>query len=281
MAPPNDKHASDSHRPPLGAARVALPDGGADDVVLEAPLVLDSGAGQIVTMRTPMGEQADLDWAIGFLASEGVIQSVRDVLSIEWVGSDPAVDPMPPISDTVVVKLAPGIATGASSILKRGHEMRASCGICGVQSPAALVRSIGKVERGGRAVDAARVASMLGAMRAKQILFQSTGGCHGAALFDRDGGMIALAEDIGRHNALDRVIGAALRRGLEPRGMVLALSGRAGYELVVKALRVGIPTIVSVGAASAFAVELARAAGATLIGFARDDGRIRVYADGA
>jgi len=262
----------------LGAVRVALPGGGHDEVVLEAPLVLEAGGGQVVTMRTPMGEQADLDWAIGFLASEGVIAGMADVVCVEWVGSDPVIDPMPPIADTVRVKLAASIAPEKAAVLRRGHEMRASCGICGVESPSALAQALGRVPHPCGVPDAGRVEAMLSSMRERQALFLATGACHGAAVFDARGALVAVAEDIGRHNALDRVIGQCLRGGsTDLADATLALSGRAGYELVVKAIRVGIPAIVSVGAASSFAVELARASGVRLVGFARGGGAFRVY----
>lgn len=261
---------------PAGAIRLRLPDG-RDYVVLEAPLVMEAGEGRIVTMRTPMGEQADLDWAVGFLATEGVIDQFSNILELDWIGSDPEVDPAPPIADAVRVRLASGHPPEGTTILTRSHEMRASCGICGVESPEAVVRDFAPLGRSGGEVSVADAAALIDRMRAKQPLFRATGGCHGAAIFAPDGEMLAVAEDIGRHNALDRAVGQCLRRGVEVKGTVLALSGRAGYELVVKALRVGIPTIVSVGAASSYAVDLVRAAGARLIGFVREPGDGRVY----
>jgi FdhD protein len=267
-------------------------------VVLEAPLALETAAGQLVTMRTPMGEQADLDWAVGFLASEGVISGTHDIASMQWIGSDPTIDPMPPIADTVRVTLASTVDASHKAILSRSHEIRASCGICGVESPAALVASLGRVPRPRPGPKPSLIHHAVAAMRSHQPLFHATGACHGAAIFTSDGTPVAVAEDIGRHNALDRVIGQSLRvnsgpgtpassrrnpeaaenpQAIDLRDALLVLSGRAGYELIVKAIRVGIPAIVCVGAASSFAIELARAADVRLVGFARPDGTPRVY----
>lgn len=283
---------------PPGSIRTPLAGESSDLVVLEAPLSLETAGTQLVTMRTPMGEQADLDWAVGFLASEGVIQTTQSIAAIQWIGSDPALDPMPPIADTVRISLAASVDPAHKAILSRSHEIRASCGICGVESPAALVASLGHVARPRPALKQSLIHRAVAAMRERQPLFQATGACHGAAIFTSDGTPVAVAEDIGRHNALDRVIGhclranappgtpassrqnpadAANRQAIDLRDALLVLSGRAGYELIVKAIRVGIPAIVSVGAASSFAVELARAANVRLTGFARPDGTPRVY----
>lgn len=281
------------HIPP-GSIRTPLAGDSSDLVVLEAPLSLETAGTQLVTMRTPMGEQADLDWAVGFLASEGVIQTTQSIAAIQWIGSDPALDPMPPIADTVRVSLASSVDPARKAILSRSHEIRASCGICGVESPAALVASLGHVPRPRPALGQSLIRRAVAAMRERQPLFQATGACHGAAIFTSDGTPVAVAEDIGRHNALDRVIGHCLRASAPPgtpasrpknpgsqsidlSDALLVLSGRAGYELIVKAIRVGIPAIVSVGAASSFAVDLARAANVRLVGFARPDGTPRVY----
>jgi len=264
---------------PIGATRIPLSGGTSDLVVVEAPLVLEVGGGRVITMRTPMGESPDLDWAVGFLASEGVIAEMADVVSIAWVGVDPQVDQAPAIADSVVARLRDGIITDGMAILSRTHEMRPSCGICGVDSPQALVSGFPKLNRSGPVVSPMQAAELLERLTASQPLFRATGGCHGAGIFSPTGELLAVAEDIGRHNALDRAIGQCLRKGISPNGAVLALSGRAGYELIVKALRVGIHTIASVGAASSFAVALAQAANARLLGFVKEDGEARVYSD--
>jgi FdhD protein len=268
-------------RTPTGARAVPLPGGGHDLVVIEEPLFLDIAGTRLLTMRTPMGEAADLDWALGFLASEGVIEDISEIRELAFTQGDPAAQ----TADEVRVGLWRPSATDRLGSLTRTHEMRASCGLCGVASAESLAKGIRPLPTARPAITPVQTASLIAQLRVAQPLFAATGGCHGAGIAAPTGAFHAVAEDIGRHNALDRALGACLRLGVRPADSVAVLSGRAGYELVVKCLRVGVPVIVSVGAASSFAVDLARAANATLIGFVRGDDSaddrptMRIYSD--
>ena len=160
--------------------------------------------------------------------------------------------------------------------LARTHEIRSSCGVCGVADAQSLLEATPALLPGVPKFNPARVTALVTALHQVQELFSLTGGCHGALVANADGTVLGSGEDIGRHNALDKAIGEAARAGHELTQAIAVLSGRAGYDLVVKCLRVRIPVIVSVSAPSALAFDLCHAAGATLIGFARGE-RHEVY----
>jgi FdhD protein len=217
-----------------------------------------------VTMRTP-GHDPEL--AAGFLLSEGVVREPRDLLAVEAAGG------------VCTVEIADG-SRAASDALDRHSYTSSSCGVCGKTSlgslrvPSAFPPAPAQEPR----VAAAVVHELPVALRASQGVFEQTGGLHAAGLFDAAGRLALLREDVGRHNAVDKVAGAMLMAGALPlRGNVLVLSGRASFELVQKASMMGVPVVVAVGAPSSMAVELARAEGITLAGFARG-GRFNVYA---
>ncbi|WP_437876602.1 formate dehydrogenase accessory sulfurtransferase FdhD [Sorangium sp. So ce513] len=221
-----------------------------------------------ITMRTPGN---DRDLAIGLLFAEGIITGAADVVSVEE-GDGP--------SGTLVrVALRDEVTVDLGRTERALAVANASCGVCGKASidvasfapPSPLVRGAPRL--------APRVVHGLAAcLRDAQAVFGRTGGLHAAALFDAGGALADLREDVGRHNAVDKLVGAALLAGRLPDpGAVLMVSGRAGFELVQKALRASIPVMVAVGAPSSLAAELAAAHGMTLVGFARD-GRFNVYA---
>jgi FdhD protein len=212
-----------------------------------------------VTMRTP-GDDSDL--ATGFLFTEGLIRSAEEIESVRHWGS----------ANRVRVALTPGVRLNASK-LDRHFYTTSSCGVCGKTSIDALTtatRALPEVTPVSRAIiePAAR------ALHEAQSAFRETGGVHGAALVDLSGRLLCVREDIGRHNAVDKVIGATLRD--LARG-VLVVSSRASFEIVQKAVMARIPAVISVGAASSLAIDLARRFNVTLVGFVRE-GRFNVYA---
>ncbi len=246
----------------------------ADRVVGEAPLeIRAAGPGQepvavAVTMRTP-GHEDEL--AVGFLRTEGLIDG-PEVLRIET--GDPATLNQP--DDTVVVHLARPF--DASRIAERHFVATASCGICGKASIDEVAVRCTPIPAGTPVVSRAIVLALPDALRAAQRAFDETGGVHAAALFTPRGEMIGLREDVGRHNALDKVIGAQVLAGALPlHEAVLIVSGRVSFEIVQKAAVAGIPIICAVSAPSDLAVEAAERLGVTLVGFLRGDG-FNVYA---
>lgn len=255
-----------------GSARIESNQGEAL-VVREEPLLIQVGEDTVLTMRTP-GHDADL--ALGFLLGEGILESVDQV---DEIGVLPRGEERP--VDTVVVDLREGCAPGpvARERLSRAHAIRPSCGLCGLISAEGLTRHLRPLPPDTPRVDLARLTGLVAAMRREQVLFQATGGAHAAGVFDAASGeMWAIREDVGRHNALDKALGHCASWGRDLSRAVAILSGRGGYELVLKALRLGVPIVASVSAPTSLAVELAEEHGQTLIGFLRD-GTGRVYAD--
>jgi FdhD protein len=222
-----------------------------------------------VMMRTP-GDDDDL--VRGMLVAEGVIRSTASVLDIEH---RQGVDERGHATAIATALLAPDADLDAFSGARAGVSSSA-CGLCGRLAMLTVDRA------GGRAPDVPAIAWSLiarlpAALAVGQTVFAETGGLHAAALFDPTGQLRALREDVGRHNAVDKVVGAALALGLVPStALILAVSGRVAFEIVQKAAMAGVCAIVAVGAPSSLAVEAARAAGLTLVGFARD-GRFNVY----
>lgn len=271
------------HALPPGVARVLLPSGATEVVIREEMLELVVGGESLITMRTPMGADADREWALGFLATEGVIQDRSEVRAISTTEHS---DPSNPDNTWQRVQIELWRSSPAfGGKLSRAHEMRASCGLCGAD-PSALIADLPPLRDVGPHMTPTELADMVEHLRENQPLFALTGGCHGCGVFGRSeqGGFEAWAirEDVGRHNALDRAIGACLESGRRLGDGVAVLSGRSGYEMVLKCLRVGVAVIVSVGAPSELAVKLVAGAGATLVGFVDAKGghvkRAHVYA---
>jgi FdhD protein len=248
-----------------------------DTVAAEEPLEVRVGGGGrrhspvAVTMRTP-GD--DLDLAIGFLFTEGVIAGAQDIRTAQLcAGAE-----QPNTYNVVNVTLAPGVGPPATDPT-RNFYTTSSCGICGKASIEAVRTSSRHAVGDDPVVFAADVvASLPDRLRAAQPGFDRTGGLHAAGLFTADGPLVCVREDIGRHNAVDKVIGWAVREGRVPlTGHGLVVSGRASFELTQKASMAGIPALVAVSAPSTLAVDLALEMGLTLVAFARGN-TLNVYA---
>lgn len=238
----------------------------ADTLVAEEPLEIRlNGDSLSVTMRTP-GE--DFELAAGFLVGEGVVARAEDIRSIAYCAG--ATDEGRNTYNVVDVRLAEGVTLPELS-LERNFYTSSSCGLCGKASLEA-VRTVARwpVRDEGVRLDPGELALLPERLRAAQRVFERTGGLHAAGLFDRDGELLCVREDVGRHNAVDKLVGWALQRGLLPlSGTTLLVSGRASFELVQKAVMAGIPVMAAVSAPSSLAVELAEESGLTLIGFLR------------
>ncbi|MFE2757739.1 formate dehydrogenase accessory sulfurtransferase FdhD [Actinosynnema sp. NPDC059335] len=243
-----------------------VPDARADTLTVEEPLEIRvAGRSLSVTMRTP-GD--DFDLAAGFLVGEGVVRGAGDVTSIRYCAGATADGSN--TFNVLDVGLAEGVPPPDPSI-ERNFYMTSSCGLCGKASlDAVRTRTTWPVADDPLAVDAETLATLPDGLRAAQRVFDRTGGLHAAGLFDARGRLLCLREDVGRHNAVDKVVGWALRgRGLPLAGTVLMVSGRASFELVQKAAMAGIPVLAAVSAPSSLAVDLAAEVGMTLVGFLR------------
>ena len=228
-----------------------------------------------VTMRTP---GADAELALGFLFAEGVIRNAGDVVAVVSgdgsAGSERAAEAE---ANVVEVALAPGIEPDLAP-LERHFFSNSACGVCGKAAFDVLATRAEPPSGPGPFVPREVVAALPDRLRAAQGLFDATGGLHAAALFDADGSLVAVREDVGRHNALDKLVGASLRAGELPWGeRIVLVSGRSSYEILQKSLAAGARIICSVSAPSSLAVELAGRFGVTLVGFLRGD-RFNVYA---
>ena len=229
-----------------------------DLLAVEEPLqIRANGRDLSITMRTP-GHDHEL--AAGFLFTEGFLQARTDVLSIDCG------------ENSITLSLADGVDTGVA----RNFYTTSSCGVCGKASIESLHAA------GCRMLPHIRVSrdvihGLPEKLRAAQSAFEHTGGLHGAALFDSSGNLETVREDVGRHNAVDKLIGAAfLNEQMPLHDRILMLSGRASFELVQKAVMAGIPVVAAVGAPSSLAVQTAMRFGMTLLGFVRD-GRFNIY----
>ena len=256
--------------------RITLPEDGrpgdaaarADVLAAEEPLgIRVGGTALTMTMRTP-GD--DLELAAGFLVSEAIIRSPADIAEIRLCDGTACGhgnhDGLGNIAD---VTLAAGVTIAPGA--RRNFLTTSACGVCGKAS----IHDICVLPRAALAGDPARfapevLALLPGRLRDAQRVFSHTGGLHAAGLFTAEGELIAVREDVGRHNAVDKAVGWALLNGRLPlTGCVLLLSGRASFELVQKAVLAGIPLLAAVSAPSSLAADLAREAGLTLVGFLR------------
>jgi FdhD protein len=247
-----------------GTATVERP----ETLVVEEPLEIRvNGSAITVTMRTP---GSDVELAQGFLLTEGVIGGRDDVLTVRYCSGAEADGAN--TYNVLDVTLAPGVEMPDIDI-RRNFYTTSSCGICGKAS----LDAVTTITRYGPGDDPTVVAAetltaMPGRLRAAQKVFASTGGLHAAALFTADGTLLVVREDIGRHNAVDKVIGWALEQSRIPLGgTVLLVSGRASFELTQKAVMAGIPVLAAVSAPSSLSVDLSTQSGLTLVAFLRGD----------
>ncbi len=223
-----------------------------------------------VTMRTPGN---DFELAAGFLYGEGLLRLREDLSEISYCQGDE-----PQEYNIVLVKLRPE-AFFDPGALSRNFYMSSSCGVCGKASLEAVeIRGCEKIPDEGLCLDPSVLSGLPEKLRAHQGLFDRTGGIHAAGRFDEHGELVSVHEDVGRHNAVDKVVGEAFLAGELPLGRtVLAVSGRTSFEIMQKALAAGIPLVVAVGAPSSLAVDIARHFNMTLLGFTRSEG-FNVYA---
>ena len=235
-----------------------------DAVVEETPVALSyNGISHVVMMMTP----ADLeDFAVGFSLSEGIVgdvSEVRDVVVAEH-----------PLGVELAVTLSPG-REHALKALRRNLTGRTGCGLCGAESLEQAIRKVDPVPD-GPVIPAQSVERACATMPSLQVLSTCTGGAHGAAWCAEDGSVRLLREDVGRHNALDKLIGAIARSGVDPAAGFVLVSSRASYEMVTKAARAGMRILAAVSAPTTLAVRLAAEANLTLVAFARP-GKFSVY----
>ena len=224
-----------------------------------------------VTMRTPGN---DFELAAGFLFTEGILAQRRDIARIEYC-TDPGVTQE---YNIVSVILHPSVKFRADR-LARHFYMTSSCGVCGKRALEAVRVAVRHpIPKDEPALDPKTIEAIPDRLRKDQALFSETGGLHAAGLFDASGQLSSLREDVGRHNAVDKVVGEAFLAGRTPlTDAVLAVSGRSSFEILQKAAVAGIPFVIAVGAPSSLAVAIAEEFGMTLVGFARGD-RFNIYA---
>ena len=238
-----------------------------DSVAIEEPLQItisyngSKAKNYAIIMRTPT---MDKFLGTGFLFSEGVIRSLEDIISVRGV-SDFGVA----IDNTISFDLKHEF----KGTHKRNFVVNSSCGVCGKNSIDDIFLRVGKLNRSSLRASSKLITELPKMLVQHQKVFEETGGVHAAAIFDEDGKIITSAEDVGRHNAVDKVIGYMLWNNLVPaRNFIMQVSGRAGFEIVQKAAIAGIPVISSVSAPSSLSIETADALGITLICFVRENG---------
>jgi FdhD protein len=229
-----------------------------------------NGEAVSVTMRTP---GSDFELALGFCLTEGIVDDPAQVRAIRYCVGDEAQE-----YNVVDVRLADPSPVPAS--LRRNVYTTSSCGLCGSASIEAVRKTVPDVSGDGLRVPTDVLGELPDRLRAAQRVFDRTGGLHAAAVFTAGGSLVRLQEDVGRHNAVDKVIGWAATNGRLPlTGHVLMVSGRIAFEIAQKALVAGVPMVAAVSAPSSLAVELAESAGMTLVGFLRGSS-MNVYTGG-
>ncbi len=244
------------------------PDAMLDELATEEPLEMRvEGRSVAVTMRTP-GD--DLDLTTGFLLTEGVIEDIDDISAMAHVDN-----PADPKRNTVDTVLASGVPAARARAADRSFYASSSCGLCGKATIDRIFTRFDPLPP-PPTVDLTILHALPKRLHTHQDTFARTGGLHAAGLFHLDGTLVLLREDVGRHNAVDKVIGAATRNELDLAQTLLVVSGRAGFEIVQKALVARIPILAAVGAPSSLAADLAHRAGMILIGFLRQD-RFNLY----
>ena len=270
-----DDDLADPVRDEVRAHRALKWHGGAaserdEKLAVEEPLEIRlAGRRFTLTMRTP---GYDDELAAGFLFAEGFINDASELGEIRRVRGRKGA-PEPNAIDVILNVPADGLRAR----LKRNFVMSSSCGVCGKTSIDSIRRRVAPPSDSARVAPATLLA-LSEKLRAGQRVFAATGGLHGAAIFTLDGTMLAIREDVGRHNAVDKVIGYALTNAMVPLARhIMMVSGRLSFEIVQKAAAAGVPILAAVSAPSSLAVDLAEEIGATLIGFLRD-GSFNIYA---
>jgi FdhD protein len=240
-----------------------------DHVAAEEPMeVRVNGTAVSVTMRTPGN---DFELALGFCLTEGMVRSPSEVAAVTYCTGHG-----PDTYNVVDVRLRDPSPVAAS--LRRNVYTTSSCGLCGTASIDAVRSRVGDVSGDPVRVPPETLEALPGRLRAAQQVFERTGGLHAAGLFTAAGELVCLREDVGRHNAVDKVVGWAANEGRLPlAGHVLVVSGRVAFEIAHKALVAGVPVLAAVSAPSSLAVSLAESAGLTLVGFLRGSS-MNVYA---
>jgi FdhD protein len=253
-----------------------------DELVAEEPLEIrlrdDQGnvRSLAVIMRTP-GHDEEL--ATGFLYTEGLLRSRSEIASLA-AGLDEDGLPSPNVLDIVPVANADVAQRAVDGGYSRAFAVNASCGVCGKNSVAAACAAFPAVPFANEIVSAQTLYRLPEQLRARQDVFAATGGLHAAALFDLEGNLLALREDVGRHNAVDKLVGRALLDGAMPLSeRILLVSGRMSFEIALKALAAGISLVAAVSAPSSLAMEMCAAGGVTLVGFLRGE-TMNVYTHG-
>jgi FdhD protein len=244
-----------------------------DLLAVEEPLEIRLGEKSVsITMRTP---GHDFELAAGFLFTEGILHDRAEIREIRWAHQ--ANGNARQLGNSVSVELNPGVEVDIDR-LERHFYTTSSCGVCGKASIEAIqMQGCPVLPRNAPRVTSAVIHHLPETLRRAQPVFERTGGLHAAALFDSEGNLQLLREDVGRHNAVDKLVGAEMLAGRTPLSdRLLLVSGRASFELVQKALMAGIPILAAVGAPSSLAVETAQRFQMTLLGFVRD-GRFNIY----
>jgi len=244
-----------------------------DLVVTEEPLEIRLGYGTedsreqmslAVTMRTPTSDE---ELSLGFLFSEGVINSIDEVLSVKYCDDLGTVENR---ENVIRVELSPAVQLDPKQF-NRNFYTTSSCGVCGKAAIEAINVTCNTLPNDSIRIDQKLVFDLPQKLREAQEVFKHTGGLHASAIFDLEGNLLAHREDVGRHNALDKLVGYFLKTDMNLlKTSILLLSGRISFELVQKAVRAGIPVIAAVGAPSSLAVDMAKDFGVTLIGFLGD-----------
>jgi FdhD protein len=251
---------------PIVKVQGGVPTRAIDRAVTEEPLEIRlDGEPFAVIMRTP---GADRELAAGFLLAERVIRNADELGTIEYCTDGSRTD-----QNIVNVMLAPGLKDRVSTFLdgRRQVTTNASCGLCGRRTIESLATDVSAIPAAWH-VPASAITRMPTRLRERQTIFDETGGLHAAGLFTMDGALTDVAEDVGRHNAVDKIIGRMLMRDALPlSAYMLCVSGRTSFEIVQKAVFAGIPVVAAVSAPSTLAIDLAEALGVTLIGFVRGD----------
>jgi len=273
------KHPPGSHssiKVPVKRADTSRHADDSDWLVIEEPLEIRINDGEqshsvSVTMRTP---GADFDLTAGFLLTEGIIRNAADIHSMGYTTDQ---NTEKPSQNIVVVNLAPGVDIDIGK-LQRNFYATSSCGVCGKASLEALAFESSYEVNGDRLViDPAALNALPDRLASEQATFARTGGLHAAAVFDAEGRILEVREDIGRHNAVDKLIGAMFRSNRLPLwNLGILTSGRTSFEILQKARMAGCPMVAAVGAPSSLAAELAWEVDMTLIGFLRDQ-RFNIY----